>query len=1164
MKLPKIIDNDHEKLADVLRQLSRSHKHLSIATGYWDLPGMQLLFEEIKNYKSIRLLIGQEPLMPRHKKELKIDSPQPSFPDKDIAFDLTELPQENDYRELIKQLKLLIEEGRLKVKVYRRDFLHAKCYIFGDYDSQEAVGIIGSSNFTQAGLTANAELNALEDDYRIVKYKTQNKTDDQGHLSWFDKVWNDEKTEDWDGQFQQILENSPVGDMTYSPYEMYIKTLWEIYEDEVFEDEQLSEDIKDPLYGFQRRNAELLKKKLEKYGLAMLADSVGLGKTITAGVILKHYREEKGAKRIYVIAPASLCEQWKNDLAKHLGLYNIEILSMQNLKDVEKARKIDRYAEVDLFIVDEAHNLRSDTGRRHREFRDWFSKNQKSKVLLLTATPINNRLGDLVNQVQLAAKGSLRSFPVTYPGENRIEVLDFFEASKRLENEIARAKKRGELPDYDKIGRVMRQGLSHFLVRTTRKGAKEYGEKIAKAGKQYSFPESKVSSAPYNFDTKLSREVKRFLTNSKESFAGVDPTSLDIDGLLEKTQYTKHPLDMLSDIEVAKNDEANTFINLLQAMSCLGFVLYRPETYKKRFYGKSDDEVKSIRLPASDSLVLRSQMGIHNMLRVSFLKRLESSVYALKRSLEKYESRLNTFASNLKEGFIIPVKDYQIVSDEFGDDLEAVGDNGAINERQRIDQNLYNMDALWADIAKDQAIIQVLLKTCRIIEKEDDKLKAFVDLFNQLVKTDLAGNKILVFSYYADTIAYLENRLPQLIQQESFQTKAAFVSGHKSKSQTQTLVGRFAPRSQGVSIQSSEELDYLFSTDILSEGQNLQDCGILVNFDLHWNPVRMIQRNGRINRLGSEYQKIFINNMHPETHLETYLKLVQRLEQKIDDIKHTIGTDQSVLGEEAKPIEYIDQIEGQRQVFNPANLYDSQRAEQTYELAVDDNEQLLGINEYVHDLRYFLDNASQQNKLRVKNIPLGKWGYMPCKDSKQPTAMALICIKGKIRETNNDFKNHIFIEIIPSKGGVRTSVLETLKALFYLRTNAADNRSYPDHINYDRAKVKRYTLSQAKIQAVTDESIFKPTKSQMEVLNRLRVDEPSILLASKLKLIATKQDETAIKILFREASQQLKRYKYLNPNIIAGFKDFEAKLDTYTQSSKELTDAQGVLFYARQ
>ena len=208
------------------------------------------------------------------------------------------------------------------------------------------------------------------------------------------------------GRFKEILEESPVGDLTYSPYEMYIKnTLGDLRRWRFLEGESLPQKLENILYDFQNRNAKLLIKKLEKYGLAMLADSVGLGKTITAGAVLKYYQEEKGCKRIYVIAPAGLGQQWKTDLARFVDLHNVEVLSMENLNEVDKASAIDRYAEVDLFIVDEAHNLRSDKGKRHQKFLEWFANNPKSKVLLLTATPINNKLVDLSNQIQLAAKG---------------------------------------------------------------------------------------------------------------------------------------------------------------------------------------------------------------------------------------------------------------------------------------------------------------------------------------------------------------------------------------------------------------------------------------------------------------------------------------------------------------------------------------------------------------------------------------------------------------------------------------------------------------------------------------------------------------------------------------------------------------------------------------
>ena len=1173
MGLPKIIDNNRKQLGAVLQRLSRDHDHLSIATGYWDLPGTQLLFEEIKNYKSIRLLIGQEPLIPRHKKKLGIDSPHPDFPDQDINFDLTELPQEDSYRQLISYLKQLIDEGRLEVRIYRRDFLHAKCYIFGNYESEEAVGIIGSSNFTGAGLTANAELNALEDDYRIVKYRPQNDTDDQGHLSWFDKVWNDETTEIWDGKFKQILGDSPVGDMTYSPYEMYIKTLWEIYEDEVLEGKHLGEEITDPLYGFQKRNAELLIKKLDKHGLAMLADSVGLGKTITAGAVLKHYKEVEKAKRIYVIAPAGLREQWKKDLAEKLSLFGVETLSMQNLREVREARKIDKYAEVDLFIIDEAHNLRSDIGSRHNEFLDWFGENPNSKVLLLTATPINNRLTDINHQIQLAAKGSLRFLKVTYPGESKIEYLDFFEATRRLQSDISRAEKKGQKPDFKKISDVMRQGLPHFLVRTTRKGVEKYGGSLTKGRKQKSFPEGRVKGGPYNFNPELSERIKQLLGDNSSKFSDRDPTKLPLDFLLKQTQYTKHPLDSLDGVQ-DENVQTNVFINIYQAIQLLGFTSYRPMTYRRRFYGKSTEEIASMGLPPSISFPLRSQMSIHNMLMQIFLKRLESSAYSLRTSLERYGDRLKNFSRDLDEGFVVSVEDHQIIANEFGDDLELIIDEesqSAVDQetkKEALSEGLYDIEALRSDIAKDRAVLDVLLEACRLIEEKDDKLMAFAKLLRQLIDNPLAGRKILVYSYYADTIAYLENKLPAIIGTDNFRKKAAFVSG-KSKSKVESIAERFSPKSKGAqgNIQPDDEIDYLFSTDVLSEGQNLQDCGVLINFDLHWNPVRMIQRNGRINRLGSDHEEVFIYNMHPEINLEDYLRLVQRLERKIDYIKHSIGTDQSVLGEEARPIEYIDRVEAQSQ--SPlSNVYNPDKAGEAYQSIIDDNEQLIAENEYIDDLRHFMEGADENSKDRIKNIPPNKWGYMSAQtiSPRRPAVMGLTCAQGKILEAQHSFKNHVFVEAIPPWDNPSITVMETIEALRCLRTNADDNNPRPDKIVCDRNLIKRRSLLQAERRADQAEAggsnFEKP--SHRKILNWLSAEVPHLRIGDRLGLIANKQDEKATRSLFRRANKELKERGSLSQDIVEAFEALAVKLEEHgSKQSRQVTKVEGVLFYAR-
>ncbi|MDR3302028.1 MAG: phospholipase D-like domain-containing protein, partial [Spirochaetaceae bacterium] len=284
--LPKLIDNNRKTLADLLLTLAPDHSHLSITTGYWDIPGIMLVLDKIRSYTSIRLLIGQEPLSPRRARNLKTDKPDEDFPEIDFAYDLAipdNIKYAAEFRQTITSIKQLINDGVMNVKIYRKEFLHAKAYIFGDYHDKEAVGIVGSSNFTKKGLTVNRELNSLEEDDRIVRYKPSNIEDTNGHLSWFDEVW--EEACLWNGKFTEMLESSPVGDLTFGPYDVYIKTLMEVFPDELIPKPELGDDTKDVLYSFQNRNAGILINKLERMGVAMLSDSVGLGKTITAGAV---------------------------------------------------------------------------------------------------------------------------------------------------------------------------------------------------------------------------------------------------------------------------------------------------------------------------------------------------------------------------------------------------------------------------------------------------------------------------------------------------------------------------------------------------------------------------------------------------------------------------------------------------------------------------------------------------------------------------------------------------------------------------------------------------------------------------------------------------------------------------------------------------------------
>lgn len=1167
----RLVDNRRVSLATALDELAPNYEELSVATGYWDLPGMQLVFDRIDDYKKIRIVLGQEPLPPRYARQLDIFDLDGMFPEREIADGLNSLDFEPTLRDLVVRIKALIAEGRLEVRVFRGGFLHAKSYIFGTYDSTNAVGIIGSSNFTRAGLTTNIELNALESDERIVQFKPLNEAATHGHLSWFDEIWDDPSTEVWNGKFTKLLEASPVGDTAFSRYAMYIKTLQELYSDELVAESELSQDTEQVLFEFQQRNARLLLAKLEKHGLAMLADSVGLGKTITAGAVIRHYIEENDARRVYVIAPASLTFQWREDLAKVHGLYQgFEIISMQDIGRIRRERLIDKYAGVDLFVIDEAHNLRSGSGSRHDELLEWFSDNQESHVLLLTATPINNSLSDFVNQIQLASKGRLESFPVVYPTSKKAEVIDFYEAVGRLSKEITEAEKKGDKPDYAKVNRVMQQGLRRFLVRTTRKGIeREFGGIKDSKGKLQKFPTSHVVPAPYSFDPSLTEHIDARLRDSLDIFRGWDPTQISIPWLLAQTQRAQHPLDILTEEAFSARDvQPNAFSRVFQAILLLGFAPYKTDIYQRRFYAKTPDEIRAFSLSSEDSMRVHSQLSVHNMLRVTLLKRLESSHYALRRSLENYQGKLAEFSAFLDQGFIIRLKDVAELRGIYGDDLDALalGDSSGAESADPvlipIDETVHNIEALKRDVASDQAIVAVLIDLCEMLGETDDKLQAFSKLVEEIVAKRESGEKILIFSYYADTIDYLQSILPSISNLPDFSTKAAFTSG-KTKAQIEDLARRFSPKSKGgAEITSREELNYLFSTDVLSEGQNLQDCGVLVNFDLHWNPVRMIQRNGRINRLGSSHDAVFIHNMHPEINLDEYLALVARLQRKIDRIRYTVGTDQSVLGEEANPIEFIDDVEATRSESALLDLYDPETADAALD-QLDDDDDLLSEDEFILDLRAFVRDASEDEKAALDRIPEGKWGYLPdhsARDIGDVQALALVRVTGTVVGSDEALSNHIFVTTTDSWGPV-----ETIDALRALRVPPSDSKPLPDTIKLDRTQISKRSRQVAKSHVGLGTVSSRVTPSTRRALDAISRQAPSLEFHHALERITTKQDQKDAKRLVELTNREVKAHGVILDGTLLKLSNFSERMQKKKLAERLIDEngVRGILFYAR-
>jgi ERCC4-related helicase len=960
--LPKIIDNNRSVFLDIFKDISSDHNELSIATGYWDLPVMQLVLDHIKDYKKIRILIGREPILKRDNNE-NIATPEPDYPDEDFFDDLKKINPTEELKNTTLRIKELIESDQLEVRVYRRDFLHAKCYIFGGYDSAKAIGVIGSSNFTKNGLTTNTELNALENDHRLVTYKPSSSTQEVGHLAWFDEMWADEMTEEWSGQFLEMIRTSHHGDLLFSPKEMYIRTLYELYREEI---ELEKEDIIHPhsktLYDFQERNVKNLQRILEKNGVAMLADSVGLGKTISAIGVIKQYQNT----RVVVIAPKSLMSHWRQELAKE-GLHNVKIISLQNKQDVIDQQEIDQYSPVNLFVIDESHNLRSSNGSRYERLSEWIANkhNEEARVLLVTATPINNSLEDLTNQILLGARGEQDIFTLAVRNsEGSMVNRSFYEAvdniRKRIQQNISQGKE--DLSEVYKDARnTLDPIIRNFVVRNTRQSIKQIK---TQDGEIYEFPKVSVSNTRYTSidpEGPITDKFSQVLDFTMEELAETMDTML-------------HPLKQIEEMGSGDKcgDNETLIYQIYQLILSLSLVPYRWNMYDFRLYGKSRDQIREMNLKTDESKKINSQLSIYGIIRTLFLKRLESSVHALESSLKRYLERIQIFEEVLmNKNLIINLSDIDDIVDEYGyNDGEQVNYNQeelldlAKKNPQDIDENI-NKEALLEDIGLEKALVGEIID---VLDKYEDKDTKIEDLKNKLKQQHAADpeSKLLVFSFFSDTINYIKDKIESDPEMQSIFEVSAFVSGDHKESAL-NAADRFSPKARGKAALSENEgeLTYLFSTDVLSEGQNLQDCGIILNYDLHWNPVRMVQRNGRINRLGSEFNEVKIENYIPGTQLESYLGLMDRINNKIELIKHAIGNDSSIFGEDIDARSYTD-------------LYsenDKVATEKYQEL--ESELETLSEDVFLNDLKVFYEEASEEEIRRMERIPYKSWGIVP-------------------------------------------------------------------------------------------------------------------------------------------------------------------------------------------
>ena len=871
--MAKIYDNIDIKFTEGLQGIITNVgvRRVDFCVGYFNLRGWNIVEDQIDSlegeyvyesdrrvFRKCRLLIGmhrptEELVRQLYSPQLPPDANYVSRCKLEIARDFKRqlqlgLPTKQDEMTL-RRLSSQLKEEKVCVKLYLREPLHAKLYLVHrpDDNFNKIQAIMGSSNLTYAGLTKQGELNAEFGD-----------SDSAEKLSrWFDDRWDDKFCLDITKELIEIIDNSWAGEQDIPPYYIYLKTAYHLSEEarSGIKEFTIPPEFKNSLFEFQQTAVKIAARHLnnEKRGGAMIGDVVGLGKTITACAIAKMYENTFGSNTL-IICPANLQDMW----AKYRREYDLkaDIMSMAKPIDIDNAR----YYR--LIIVDESHNLRNSQGTRYRNIKDLISK-QDCKVLLLTATPYNKDYRDLSSQLRLFLEddADLGIRPEAYirqlGGERKFAEKheDFIRSIKAFERSECQE-------DWQELMKL-------FLVRRTRTFIKENYAKIdPKNGRRYL--EFKDGHKSY-FPERIPKAIK-FKTIKGDQYSRLySDEMLELMGNLKLPRYGLiHYLDEKKTIEASRFEQT-----LIENLSRAG----------------------------------ERMMGF---CRSTFFKRIDSSGYSFLLTLFRHILRNTVFIYAIDNKLKLPIGDENTFPENFIDDADindllAMGEEtDEIQMQVPTDMDIYMRLAVkyyeglanknnvqWIDSRYFKRTLKQQLK------KDCEQLIGMINLCGEwnpstdqklneletLLKTTHRNEKVIVFTQYSDTANYIYHQLRlRGVKQIDKATGG-------SKNQT-VIVDRFSPISNKANISSDNELRVLIATDVLSEGQNLQDAHVIVNYDLPWAIIRLIQRAGRVDRIDQSSEQIFCYSFFPADKVEEIIRLRTRLNARINQNADIVGSDE--------------------------------------------------------------------------------------------------------------------------------------------------------------------------------------------------------------------------------------------------------------------------------
>lgn len=995
----KTLDNKINKVGDELKENIEKGSKISIISSYFTIYAFKELKKELSKIDELRFIFT-EPLFEEKSKNIKSsiglnENIEVMLSGNKYEIKLrNELTQASIAKECAKWVKEKVEFKCSKFPgAVGSKFIHIK-------NTRKSDLLINNTNdFSASGLGYAAS------DQMIFANSINDNPMTEQMLQMFDMFWQNEMM--LKDIKDNVLKNIEKMYKENTPEYIYFVTLYNIFKDylgELTEDNIIKSKtgfketiIWNKLYKFQKDGVLGAIDKLEKYNGCIIADSVGLGKTFSALAVIKYY--ELRNDRVLVLCPKKLKDNWmvytQNDKRNILvdDRFNYDVLNHTDLsRESGMSGDIDlstiNWNNYDLVVIDESHNFRNNSARNNKETRysklmnEVIKKGVKTKVLMLSATPVNNRMNDIKNQIAFMTEGNDTTF-------SECGIRSIEHTLKKAQTTFNRwTNLSDEERTLDNFLEQMDGDYFKLLDLVTIARSRKHIEKYYNVHEIGKFPERMI---PKNIKS-----------------------DIDLSGEFPKLE------DINKEILRLK----------LAAYSPLSYVLpHKKEEYNKKY----DIAVKG---GTSVFKQIDREKSIIHLMRASILKRLESSIHSFGLTIAKVLKQIDALIKKIDMEY----EEYDAslnINDVDIDDIEL--DSLLIGNKVKV--LIQDIDKIkWKqDLEYDRERLESLLFAAAKVTNghNDSKLNDLKTVLENKITTQLnKGNKkIIIFTAFADTAVYLYDQITPWIK-EKFGLYSALVVGaganktnlNGTKTDLNNILTNFSPISkerEKVNPEMKDEIDILIATDCISEGQNLQDCDFLINFDIHWNPVRIIQRFGRIDRIGSKNDKIQLVNFWPNMELDEYINLVARVSGRMVllDISAT-GEENIIDFDEKKKMNDLEYRKRQLEKLKDevVDLEDISGG-----ISITD----LTLNDFKMDLLDYLN----ENRQEIESAPKGMYAVASIPDNLNNDAASgvIFCLKQvnskeKIKESNNSLHPY-YLVYVNDDGKVMYNHMNTKKIL---------------------------------------------------------------------------------------------------------------------------------------